>query len=139
MNIKSALPLLAVSLGLLATPGIAQQPNDRPSAPAKNEKTAKAGVLIPIGQQEAAWAAKARATYPLQTCVASDEKLGSMGDSPQFIYRVDGKPDRLVVFCCDGCIDDFKGDPAKHLAKLDAAQAKADAANKAGSAKGEKK
>lgn len=44
-----------------------------------------------------------------------------MGKSPEYIYRVDGKADRLLVFCCDGCEDDFMKEPTKYLAKLDAA------------------
>lgn len=44
-----------------------------------------------------------------------------MGKSLEYIYRVDGKPDRLLVFCCDGCEEDFMKEPAKYLAKLDAA------------------
>jgi hypothetical protein len=44
-----------------------------------------------------------------------------MGKSPEYIYRVDGKPDRLLIFCCDGCEEDFMKDTAKYLAVLDAA------------------
>jgi hypothetical protein len=119
MNIKSALPTLLVSFGLLIGSLGAQ-----PAPTKKTEAPAKTGVLVQVTQKEAAWAAKARESYPLQECVASGEKLGSMGETPQFIYRVDGKPDRLVVFCCEGCVDDFKSDPSKHIAKLDAAAAK---------------
>lgn len=65
------------------------------------------------------------ADYPLKTCVVSDEPLGSMGDWITHVHRVAGKPDRKVLFCCEGCIDDFKQDPAKFLKKLDdAAKAK---------------
>jgi hypothetical protein len=39
----------------------------------------------------------------------------------EFIYREAGKPDRLVMFCCEGCGDDFMKEPGKYLAKLDAA------------------
>lgn len=63
--------------------------------------------------------AKARAEYPMKTCIVSDEPLGSMGDAVPYVHHVAGKPDRVVFFCCDGCIDDFKGDPAKYLKKLD--------------------
>ena len=62
--------------------------------------------------------ARARTT---RDCVTSGDKLGSMGKSPEYIYRVDGKPDRLLVFCCDGCEKDFMKEPAKYLAKIDAA------------------
>jgi hypothetical protein len=36
----------------------------------------------------------------------------------EFIYREAGKPDWLVMFCCDGCEEDFMKEPAKYLAKL---------------------
>ncbi len=71
--------------------------------------------------------------YPLKSCVVSDEPLGSMGDAIKYTHREAGKPDRLVLFCCEGCIEDFKGDPAKFLAKLDAAaKGKAGPAKKSG-------
>ena len=69
--------------------------------------------------------AKARASYPLKTCLVSDEPLGSMGEATPYIHRVAGKPDRVIFVCCEGCIDDFKGDPAKFLKKVDDAAAKA--------------
>lgn len=65
--------------------------------------------------------AKARASYPLKTCLVSDEPLGSMGEAAPYIHRVAGQPDRVVFVCCEGCIDDFKANPAKFLAKVDAA------------------
>lgn len=110
-----------VSALMLAGPALAQE---KPA-------NAAAGKLIAVTPKDAAWVAKARETYPLTVCVASDEKLGSMGDSPHYIYRVDGKPDRLVIFCCEGCEDDFKKDPAKYIAKLDAAAKNKPAAGKA--------
>ena len=61
------------------------------------------------------------ADYPLTTCVVSDEKLGSMGKPYVYVHKEEGKPDRVVQFCCRGCIKDFKKDPAQYLAKLDAA------------------
>jgi YHS domain-containing protein len=70
---------------------------------------------------EAELIAKARATYPLKTCLVSDEALGSMGEATPYIHRVAGKPDRVVFFCCDGCSDDFKANPEKFLKKVDAA------------------
>lgn len=68
--------------------------------------------------------------YPLQTCLVSDEKLGSMGDYVAYTHKEAGKPDRVIRVCCEGCIDDFKGDPAKYLKKLDAAAAKKAATEK---------
>lgn len=95
---------------------------------------APAGKLTRVTEKDAAWAAKARQAYPLDVCLTSDEKLGSMGKSPEFIYRVAGQPDRLVIFCCEGCEDDFNQSPAKFVAKLDAA-AKAAPAKKTGAPK----
>lgn len=64
-----------------------------------------------------------KADYPLDTCVVSGEKM-THGDKPyEYIHKEAGKPDRLVLLCCDGCVDDFKKEPAKYLAKLDAAAA----------------
>jgi hypothetical protein len=104
--------------------------------PADSAKTAPAakGKLIPLSEKDAAWAADARKAYPLKTCLTSDEALGSMGEAPEYIYRVEGKPDQLVVFCCDGCNEDFLKDPALYLPKLDAAK---NAKTKAGTKKEE--
>jgi hypothetical protein len=65
--------------------------------------------------------------YPLTTCVVSGEALegGDMGGPIDYIHKEEGKPDRLVRFCCSSCVKKFKKDPAKYLAKLDAAAAAA--------------
>lgn len=68
------------------------------------------------------------AAYPLTTCVISGDKLedGDMGPPINYVYKEEGKPDRLVRFCCKGCIKTFKKDPAKYLKQIDdAAAAKA--------------
>ncbi len=67
------------------------------------------------------------ADYPLNTCVVSGEDLGSMGDAFDYIHKADGQPDRLVRMCCEGCVKKFKKDPAKYLARIDAAKADATA------------
>ena len=59
----------------------------------------------------------ANSAYPLTTCLVTDEKLGSMGDP--VVYDHDGTE---VRFCCAKCIDAFKKEPAKYLAKLEAAK-----------------
>lgn len=100
---------------------------------AKNERAAAAGTLSPVTEKEAAWAEQQKRDYPLKTCVVSDEALGSMGEPDAYIYRVEGKPDRLVLFCCGGCEEDFMADPAAHLAKID--QAKGESTRQAGTAK----
>jgi hypothetical protein len=117
--------LLVVPMGLAAD-------GHKPADKAKVTPADKPGKLIPLSEKDAEWATAARKAYPLKTCLTSDEALGSMGDSPEYIYRVEGKPDQLVVFCCDGCNEDFLKDPAPYLAKLDAAK---DAKAKAGAKK----
>jgi YHS domain-containing protein len=51
--------------------------------------------------------------YPLDTCVVSGEKLGGMGDPVNYVHA-----NRLIRFCCAGCIKPFRKDPAKYMAKL---------------------
>jgi hypothetical protein len=120
LNSRIGFVILTGALAL-AAPVLAQD-NLKPAVPAA-VAAGKSGKLVAVTAKDADWVAKARKDYPLEVCVASDEKLGSMGKSPEYIYRVDGKPDRLVVLCCDGCEEDFMKDPAKHLAKIDAAKA----------------
>lgn len=130
MNLRPLLcSLLFATSTLLVIPSGLAAEAPKPADPAKAAPAAKPGKLIPLSEKDAEWAANARKTYPLTTCLTSDEALGSMGDSPEYIYRVEGKPDQLVVFCCDGCNEDFMKDPAPYLAKLDAAK---DAKAKAG-------
>lgn len=56
--------------------------------------------------------------YALDTCIVSDEKLGSMGDPVVKVY--DGQQ---VKFCCNSCVKDFEKDKAKFIAKISAAAA----------------
>jgi hypothetical protein len=78
-----------------------------------------ASTVIAAEKSPAPAPAKPAASYPLTTCVVSDEKLGSPADTVVYTHKEAGKPDREVRFCCDGCIDDFKKEPAKFLKKLD--------------------
>lgn len=71
--------------------------------------------------------APAAPAYPLDTCVVSGEALGSMGDAYVHIYKEEGKPDREVRLCCKSCLKKFSKDPAKYVAKIDAARAKSPA------------
>jgi YHS domain-containing protein len=52
--------------------------------------------------------------YPLEACLVSGEKLGSMGDA--IIINHEGQE---IKFCCDSCVPKFKKDPAKYLSKLE--------------------
>jgi YHS domain-containing protein len=55
--------------------------------------------------------------YPLTTCVISGEPLVEDGKdiAVNYVYR-----NRLIRFCCRGCIKDFLKDPEPALKKLDA-------------------
>jgi YHS domain-containing protein len=55
-------------------------------------------------------------TYPLDTCVVSGEPLAAMGKPVDFVHE-----GRLIRFCCPMCEKKFAADPAKYLAKIDAA------------------
>lgn len=58
--------------------------------------------------------------YPLDVCVKSGEKLGSMGKP--HVINYEGVE---VRFCCPPCEDTFRQDPATYLAKIKAAKDKA--------------
>lgn len=57
-----------------------------------------------------------KSDYPLETCVVSGQKLGSMGEPVEYVHD-----NRLVRLCCKGCISAVEKDPAKHLTELDKA------------------
>jgi YHS domain-containing protein len=57
------------------------------------------------------------ADYPLNVCVVSGEKLGSMGKP--HVIKHEGTE---VQFCCKNCVKDFNADPKKFLAKIEAAR-----------------
>ncbi len=54
--------------------------------------------------------------YPINFCVVTGEPLDAMGEP--VVHNHNG---REVRFCCNPCIKKFKAEPAKYLAKLDAA------------------
>ena len=56
------------------------------------------------------------AEYPLNYCLVSNGKLGSMGDPVVFVHE-----GREMKFCCGGCLDSFKKNQAKYLEKLEQA------------------
>ena len=62
---------------------------------------------------------KQKKDYPLAFCMITREKLDSMGGSIDRVFN-----NRLVRFCCKGCVPKFKKDPAKYLAMLDAVRGK---------------
>jgi YHS domain-containing protein len=54
--------------------------------------------------------------YPLDYCIVTGEKLGSMGDV--VFYQHEG---REIRFCCAACIETFEAKAADYIAKIDAA------------------
>ncbi len=62
----------------------------------------------------------AKDTYPLKTCLVSDEKLGDMGEP--FTFKHEGKD---VKLCCESCKKDFTKNPTKFMKKLATAEKKA--------------
>ena len=69
-------------------------------------------VVTKVGQVAKVVEAKAKA-YPLDTCIISGKKIESLEDAITYVHE-----GQEIKFCCDGCVDPFKKDPAKHLAKL---------------------
>ncbi len=61
--------------------------------------------------------------YPIDFCVVSGQKLGSMGTPVDYMHE-----GRLVRFCCQGCVPTFQADPEKYLSVLDGHQADANPA-----------
>jgi hypothetical protein len=72
--------------------------------------------LAPPGDDAAIIKAQ-KPSYPLATCVVSDEVIGSGGMTPVDIVR----EGRLVALCCKGCIKEVDKDPAAIFAKIDRA------------------
>ena len=51
--------------------------------------------------------------YPLNVCLVTDNKLGSMGDPVRIVHR-----EQEIKFCCKACIKKFRREPAKYLKRL---------------------
>ena len=61
-------------------------------------------------------AKQAEDDYPLDTCIVTGAKLGSMGEPVEYHYN-----GREIRFCCKGCVGTFEKDPATYLKKMDQA------------------
>lgn len=90
---------------LVAQPGAAGHSNHQPAP------TAAAAASAPATSNE-----RVGDPWPLDTCIVSGGKLGSMGDP---IIRI--HEGREVRFCCEGCVPKFEADPAPFLKKADEA------------------
>jgi hypothetical protein len=99
------LVLAGLFLALLTIPTPAQDQRGE-SAPLQAlivktpEQKGKAEALIP--------------SYPIKTCLVSGDALGGMGETVDALYG-----DRLVRFCCKGCVKSFNKNPAQYLPKLE--------------------
>ena len=51
--------------------------------------------------------------YPLDTCIVSGNKLGTMG---KVVVR--SHEDQEIKFCCKPCVKKFDANPAKYLSRL---------------------
>jgi YHS domain-containing protein len=98
-NVWIALTLLAMSSLAMAQTQTASGTSTAATAAAKEAQAVK--------QAEA---------YPLDYCIVTGERLGSMGAPVIKVY--DG---REVSFCCNACPKTFEKDKAKWVKKLDAA------------------
>ena len=51
--------------------------------------------------------------YPIETCLVTDNELGSMGKPYKIVHE-----GQEVKFCCKPCVKKFNADPKKYLTKL---------------------
>lgn len=66
-----------------------------------------------MAKLDAAYADRQRQAYPVDTCVVSGAKLGSMGEPVELVAGT-----TLVRFCCEGCLPRFRASPGEFLAEL---------------------
>ena len=59
--------------------------------------------------------------YPLKTCVVTDEEINDKGEMKPYRFVHEGQE---VKLCCKSCLKDFKKEPAKYMAKIEAAEKK---------------
>jgi ribosomal protein L24E len=57
-------------------------------------------------------------TQPINVCIVSGEHL-QPGEIVTYVHKEEGKPDRVLRFCCRKCLARFKANPAVYLKKLD--------------------
>ncbi len=66
-----------------------------------------------VAKLDAAVITEQKESYPLETCVVSGGKLGSMGEPIDYVHN-----NQLVRFCCGGCVETFEKNPDEYLKKL---------------------
>ncbi len=126
MTFRTLALTAVVSLSFSIAPlTFAHDHDDHDAAPIGPSMASLHGELVPAKKAPADWVAKAQAEYPLESCVVSEDSLKEDSSGPiDFVYKQEGKPDRLVRFCCKDCVKDFKKDPTKYIGEIDAAAAK---------------
>lgn len=72
-----------------------------------------------LAKVDKGWIEAQVASYPLDTCAVSDEKLGSMGAVVDVLYGT-----KLVRLCCKGCKKAVEKDGPALVAKIEAARKK---------------
>ena len=77
--------------------------------------------LVAVALVSHAADAKKPKPYTLDFCVVSDEKIGSDSGMEPHVFVHEG---REIKLCCKPCLKDFKKDPAKYVAKIEAAEKK---------------
>lgn len=87
-NIPHLLRLALLALGLIATH-------------ANSAALARDGAKAPVQP------------YPLDTCLVTDNDLGSMGDERVFVYE-----GQEIKICCKPCERKFRKNPERYLKKL---------------------
>lgn len=76
-------------------------------------------VATAMAKVDKAWIEAQVATYPLDTCVVSDEKLDSMGGAVDVLYGT-----KLIRLCCKGCKKTVEKEGPALVAKIEAARKK---------------
>ncbi len=76
-------------------------------------------VAATMAKVDKAWIEAQIATYPLDTCVISDEKLDSMGGAVDVLYGT-----KLIRLCCKGCKKSVEKEGPALVAKIEAARKK---------------
>ena len=74
-------------------------------------------VAAAMAKVDKAWIDAQVATYPLDTCVVSDEKLDSMGGAVDVLYGT-----KLIRLCCKGCKKSVEKEGPALVAKIEAAR-----------------
>ncbi len=76
--------------------------------------TVSALLVLAVGFSARGQTAAEIEAYPIDFCIVTGQKLGSMGPIVDHMHE-----GRLVRFCCTGCLAAFRRDPARYLAELD--------------------